>query len=107
MMGEQLRQARRAIFPSSNGERKFALGWMCFRARIGGRNETHAGTVAFASAGGLAGVFEGGVVDGLVATGTEFAALLAQFFLCKSACAKGGFFLVRRLIGHRSSQGLP
>ena len=69
------------------------------------REEAHAGAVALAVAGALAGVFESDVVDGPVAAGAEFAAEGLPFFRSEAACSDGGFFLFGSLSGHRSSVG--
>jgi hypothetical protein len=77
-----------------------------FRERSGnsvGGDEAHAGAVAFAFAGGLAGVFEGGVVDGAVAAGAEFAAALLQLFEREATGSNVACFFFQGLCGHGSS----
>jgi hypothetical protein len=72
-----------------------------------GWKETHTGAVAFTVAGGLAGVFKGGVVDGAMAAGAEFSAERLQFVWSEAARPDGGFFLFWRLSSHWSSLGSP
>jgi hypothetical protein len=90
----------RYLMPPSQSRR-----WWEHYSAIRLRKEAHAGAVALAVAGALAGVFESGVVDSPVAAGAEFAAEGLQFFRSEAASSDGGFFLFGSLSGHRSSVG--
>jgi hypothetical protein len=87
--------------PDRGGSRRRAYPDSAIRLR----DEAHAGAIAYAVAGALAGVFESGVIDGAMTTGAELAAEGLQLFWTEAACSDGGFFLFWRLSGHRSSLG--
>jgi hypothetical protein len=102
MLETRPRGATRYLTPPSRSRR-----WREHYSTIRLREEAHAGAIALAVTGALAGVFESGVVDGPVAAGAEFAAEGLQFFRSEAACSDGGFFLFASLSGHHSSLGRP